>query len=110
MKLSKYEKSFIRAEQRRQSRWPRARWASAAVSVLVVALSAVNIKRLLGLMDDSSVPASVALLFWPFCWFVALAFSGWLAYTIAHWRGDTATSLLLRLVQEHDQDGGAEGS
>jgi hypothetical protein len=104
MKLSQLEKSFIRAEQKRQSRWLWARWVNATVSLLVVAGTMLNMKQLLSLIGDSSVPAVIALLFWPFCSFVVLAFSGCFVYTLAHWQGDIATSLLIRLVQDHDQD------
>jgi hypothetical protein len=104
MKLSPLERSFIRRELKRQSRWLWARWVNAAVSVLVVAASIVNMKCLLALMGDHGAPSNFVVWFWAFCCFVVLSFSGWFVYTLAHWRGDIATSLLIKMVQEHDTD------
>ena len=102
MTLSECEKSYIIAEQKRQARWLRNRWAYVVVSILVISGSLINMKRLVALEEDSNAPVPGLLWFWPFCWFVLLGFSGWLAYTIAHWRGDISTSLLLKLIREHE--------
>jgi hypothetical protein len=104
MSLSESERSFIKAEQRRQSRWRWTRWVNATVSLFVVVASGVNMKRLATLIGNNGMPESVVLWFWPFCWIVLLSFSSRFVYTLAHWRGDLATALLLRLAQEHDRE------
>ncbi len=68
-----------------------------------IAAYAFILHRLVSLPTDSSRKAAAIGWLSPIAWILLFMSSGWLGLTIAHWRGDIKTRLLLKLVEEHEK-------
>ena len=101
MKLSESEARCVAKWERQERSWRWVRWVNLVPCIILIALGAWNLHRLLDLTSDES-GAAIAW-FAPFVWLALLAPSAWLGYVLGRWRGDMRTRLLLRLIAEHEE-------
>jgi hypothetical protein len=103
MNLSDTERRFVRRWEKYQRWWPWTRWFCLTGSVVLIVAWAVLLHRLISLPLDSSRDAAAMAWFAPMCWMCQFMSSAWLGITLAHWRGDLKTRLLLTLISHHDR-------
>ena len=103
MKLSEPEKKLVRRLQKNQRAWRWMRWFSLVMSAVFIGLIYDTLTRMPAMMSDSSGLMVVAFVS-PICWLLLFITSFLLGCTVAFWNGDPKTRLLLRLLEDHEDD------
>ena len=105
MRLSDTETHYVASLRRRSRLWRSLRWLSLGGNLVLAGLWTSLIARLLDMTDEQKTVDTALTLAWsvPLCLAFLFSAVAMLAHTIVYWRGDAKTALLLRVLDQRDE-------
>ena len=103
MRLSESKSRLVKKWESQERDWRWQRWVWLGVCSLLLILFTLVFRWFVMVASEEHAVSFVAV--WnPAVWMIIMVCCYRLVDTLCHWRGDTKTKLLLRLIAEHEKD------